>query len=380
VRPGDAADNPVDLVIVGAGVVGLAHAVEGARQGRSVLVLERDDRAVGASVRNFGHGCITAQAGPALAYAQRARATWVDLAAAAGFPLVEAGTAVVARADDEMAVLEQLADRRGDDVRLLDRAALLELAPVGDEAVVGGAHLRTDLRVDPRVAVGAIAAWLQDQPGAEVRFGTQVQTVEPGLVRTAARPVHARDVVVCVGHDIDRFFPDAAASAGVRRCGLHMLAVDSPGDERFDPAVLTGLSMLRYAGMAECPAAAAVRTRFAAERPELLDAAVNLMFTQRPDGTLLIGDTHAYGRTLDPFRDEALDQLLLGEIARLLGRPQLVVRQRWYGEYASGDDDFLVAEPMPGVRAVSVTTGIGMTTAFGLAPAVLDGSHAAVVT
>jgi hypothetical protein len=34
--------------------------------------------------------------------------------------------------------------------------------------------------------------------------------------------------------------------------------------------------------------------------------------------------------------------------------------------------DFLIAEPHPDTRVVSVTTGIGMTTALGVAPAVLD--------
>jgi FAD dependent oxidoreductase TIGR03364 len=373
VRPGDSADSPVDLLVVGAGIVGLAHAVEGLRQGRSVLVVERDDRAIGASVRNFGHACVTAQAGAALAYARRARGTWVALAADAGFPLWEAGTAVVARADDEMAVLEQLAAERGDEVRVLDRAGVLALAPVGDDAVVGGAHLRPDVRVDPRAAAPAIAAHVAAQPGAEVRFATNVLTIEPGVVRTTDGELHAREVVVCAGHDVDRFFPAEAAAAGVRRCGLHMLSVDSPGGARFDPAVLTGLSMLRYPGLAAQPAAAEVRARIATEQPELLDAVVNLMFTQRPDGRLLIGDTHAHARTLAPFRDEAYDELVLREVAQLLGVPSLVVRERWYGEYAAGDAEFLVAEPLPGVHAVSVTTGIGMTTAFGLAPAVLDG-------
>ena len=71
--PGPAAP-PSDLVVVGAGVVGLAHAAEALDRGLSVTVVERDDRPVGASVRNFGHGCVTAQAGRALRLATRARA------------------------------------------------------------------------------------------------------------------------------------------------------------------------------------------------------------------------------------------------------------------------------------------------------------------
>jgi hypothetical protein len=34
--------------------------------------------------------------------------------------------------------------------------------------------------------------------------------------------------------------------------------------------------------------------------------------------------------------------------------------------------DFLVAATAPGIRVVSVTSGIGMTTALGLAPTVVD--------
>ncbi|WP_046385607.1 FAD-dependent oxidoreductase, partial [Kitasatospora aureofaciens] len=52
-----------DVVIVGAGIIGLAHAFEALSNGLSVTVLDRDRRPVGASVRNFGHCCISAQDG-----------------------------------------------------------------------------------------------------------------------------------------------------------------------------------------------------------------------------------------------------------------------------------------------------------------------------
>ncbi len=47
-------DHQYDDAIVGAGILGLAHAYHLSRLGRRVIVLERDVRAVGASVRNFG--------------------------------------------------------------------------------------------------------------------------------------------------------------------------------------------------------------------------------------------------------------------------------------------------------------------------------------
>jgi FAD dependent oxidoreductase TIGR03364 len=362
----------VDVVVVGAGVLGLAHAIEAMRRGLTVVVLERDQRAIGASIQNFGHGCVTVQMGPTLEYALVARRTWAALAEQVGFWFSEAGAVVVARADDEMAVLEQFAEHRDGAVRLVGRRELADLAPVGDDRARGGAHLRADIRVDSREAVRAIASWLGDQRGIDIRFSTNVTGVEPDVVRTNRGDVHCRHAVVCVGHHLDRLYPQVAEDAGVRRCALHMLAVAGPPGPRFAPAVMTGSSMLRYPGFRDCPALDDVRTRVLMGSPEILELGVNLMFTQRPNGDLVIGDTHAYGRTIEPFREEAVDDLVLREVRRLLGVERLVVKERWHGQYASAPREFLVETPVPGVRVVTATTGIGMTTAFGLAPVVLD--------
>src|SRR6516162_8637461 len=80
VVPHHTAALSADLVVVGAGVVGLAHAIEGHARGLSVVVIERDARAVGASVRNFGHVGTTLQGGEAAAYAAAARDLWLNLA------------------------------------------------------------------------------------------------------------------------------------------------------------------------------------------------------------------------------------------------------------------------------------------------------------
>jgi glycine/D-amino acid oxidase-like deaminating enzyme len=43
-----------DVVVVGAGILGLAHAHEARKRGLSVVVVDKDERCVGASIRNFG--------------------------------------------------------------------------------------------------------------------------------------------------------------------------------------------------------------------------------------------------------------------------------------------------------------------------------------
>jgi len=363
-----------DLVVVGAGIVGLAHAVDAADRGLSVVVVERDERAVGASVRNFGHGCFTAQEGDALRFAARSRASWIRLATSAGFWLGECGTVVVARSDDEMAVLEDFQAERGDDVVMLDAPAIKVRVPTS-ATVLGGAWLPADVRLEPRATVARIAHWLQLQ-GIHFYWDTAMQSVDGDGVNTTRGRIEARNVVVAVGHDVDRHFPDVAETAGLRRCTLHMLHTTNPVDALIEPAVLSGWSMLRYGGFRVSPALDAVRERLHRELPDGVAWGLNLMFTQRPDGGLTIGDTHAYARTPGPFQSEDRDHLILDQVARLLGTHRPQVRERWQGVYAAADEPFLVAAPESTVRIVSVTSGVGMTTAFGLAAEVLDGLFA----
>ncbi|WP_050854872.1 FAD-dependent oxidoreductase, partial [Bordetella pertussis] len=51
-----------DVVVVGAGMLGIAHAWAAARRGLSVAVVERSQRAHGATIRNFGQVLVTGQA------------------------------------------------------------------------------------------------------------------------------------------------------------------------------------------------------------------------------------------------------------------------------------------------------------------------------
>ena len=43
-----------DLIIVGAGILGVAHAYHASKSGMKVLILEKDSFPVGSTVRNFG--------------------------------------------------------------------------------------------------------------------------------------------------------------------------------------------------------------------------------------------------------------------------------------------------------------------------------------
>jgi glycine/D-amino acid oxidase-like deaminating enzyme len=110
--------------------------------------------------------------------------------------------------------------------------------------------------------------------------------------------------------------------------------------------------------------------RLRAEQPAHLADGIHLIVAQSADGSLIVGDSHRYADTPDPFASEAVDRLILDEFAATFGIVPSVL-ERWTGTYASADRHSLVLAPMENVRAVTVTSGTGASTAFALAEEVI---------
>jgi FAD dependent oxidoreductase TIGR03364 len=361
-----------DIAIVGAGIVGLAHALAASRLGLRVVVIDRDAQANGASIRNFGFVTVTGQeSGAVWQRARRSRDVWAEVAPRAGIAIEQTGLMMIARRPEAAAVLAAFLDTdMGEGCVWLDAAAAAaRIAPMAPDALAGALFSPVDLRVDSRTAVPALAAWLAREHGVEFRFGVAVHAVEAGRIETSAGVVLVDAIVVCPGDDLATLFPDELATAGVTRCKLQMLRLASPGF-RLPATVMSDLSLVRYLGYAALPEAAALRARLDAEQPDHLAHGIHLIVAQNADGSLVVGDSHDYAATPDPFASDHVERLILDEFAAVFGAVPPVV-DRWTGTYASAAGHSLVASPAEGVRLVVVTSGTGASTSFALAEEVI---------
>ncbi len=124
---------------------------------------------------------------------------------------------------------------------------------------------------------------------------------------------------------------------------------------------------------AHCHALHSLKSRIQAESPLYDRFGIHVLVTQNQDGELLIGDSHEYSLLEDPYNNENINQLILDYLQKLVNVPDLRIRKRWQGYYASQDQkrDFLVV-PEKGVLVVNGLGGGGMTTAFGLAEEIME--------
>jgi FAD dependent oxidoreductase TIGR03364 len=363
-----------DLAIVGAGIVGLAHALAAARAGLSVTVLEREAQANGASVRNFGFVTVTGQqAGDTWRRARRARDIWAEVAPKAGIPVLHRGLVLACRRPEALLVAEQFAaGPMGIGCRVLSPADMASFGVFAD-GLAGGLHSPHELRVEPRLALPRLAAWLAAEHGVRFLWRTHVREAAPPRIETSAGTLRAARAVVAPCNDFLTLFPDVIAANRPVRCKLHMLRLPDPG-WRLPAAVMSDLGLVRYLGYADAPSLPALRARLEAEQGEALADGIHLIVVQSADGSLVVGDSHHYGDTPDPFMPEAVDSRILDEACAVLRlRNDTVPVERWIGEYPSAAGPAFIAAPLPEVRLAMVTSGTGMSTAFALAEETLAG-------
>src|ERR1700739_2924264 len=100
-----------DVAIVGAGILGLAHAYVAAKAGKSVIVIEKNPRAAGVSVRNFGMVWPIGQpAGAMLDLALRSRELWLEILHLTKLPCRETGSLHLAYRPDESTLTQEFAE------------------------------------------------------------------------------------------------------------------------------------------------------------------------------------------------------------------------------------------------------------------------------
>lgn len=361
-----------DVAVVGAGIVGLAVALRKAELGNRVVLFEKDFRAVGASIRNFGLIWPVGQpAGPLHERAMHSRSKWLEVAEAAKIPIRTCGSVHLAHHADEWDVLQEFeAQYRSAGIAAelfsADQASQISSA-IRTDGLYGGVFSPTECTVDPRAAIQNIPFWLEEEYGIRLRFGRQVLAAGTGFVETSHEHWKVDEVYICSGAEFQSLYPEVFRASGITRCKLQMMRT-SPVPADLGPTLCGGLTLRHYGSFAGCASLDRVKARYTDENPEFDRWGIHVMMAQNADRELIIGDSHEYGLVLDPFDREEVNRLILDYLSTFAQVPDMQIAQRWNGTYPrlEGKTEF-VACPETDVTIVNGLGGAGMTLSFGLA-------------
>lgn len=367
-------------IVIGAGIVGLATARALAIRGYAVKVFDRNDRAVGASIRNFGMVWPIGQPGGQLyERALRSRAIWQEISNTGAFWHDPVGSLHLAYHPDEWTVLQELNElfKKERKVELLHPAQIADRTDaVVQENLLGGLYSADELIVDPRQAIASLPAYLQEKYGVEFCWGKCVSYISDCSVYVGNVEKYEADIVfVCGGSDFETLYPETFAEQAITKCKLQMMRLTSQeNDWRIGPALCGGLSLIHYKSFQQATSLQALKKRFQAEMSDYIDWGIHVMVSQNEKGELTIGDSHEYGLTLDPFDRGFINQMIVDYLKKFARIKNWQVAESWNGVYAKltdGSTDIFFS-PEPGVYILNGLGGAGMTLSFGLADEVVS--------
>jgi FAD dependent oxidoreductase TIGR03364 len=358
------------VVLVGGGVIGTMHAWHAIRRGMTVTHLEREAGPRGASVRNFGLVWVSGRAaGAELAISLRARELWAEVAVdCPGTGFRPAGSLTVATTPTEVAALAEAArlpDAADRGFELLDGDAARRESPAIGAGVCAALACRLDAIVEPRLVPAAIRQRLAASGRYTWRPGHHVVNVDGGGATDQCGTRHEGDLVVCCpGAAHTGVVAATLAELPLRRVRLQMLET-RPLSKRIGPAIADADSLRYYPAFEGAP-----RDRL--DPQDALGSAwgIQLLLVQRADGSLTIGDTHAYDEPFAFDYDSEPEARLLDAATRVLGERPPEVARRWSGVYSQVTDDRIYARATrpDGVVVVTGPGGRGMT----LSPAIAE--------
>lgn len=359
-----------DVAVVGAGVLGLAHAYHLAQRGLKVIVLERDRRAQSASIRNFGMLWPIGQpSGDLYQLASRSLQIWLNLLSEANIWHDRCGSLHVAHEDDEAQVLREFAERDGRPLELLQPAQVMDrfpaINPVGLKLAM---FSPSEVQVDPRVVIGTLPGFLKQRYGVDFAFESRVLRYDAPRVETVSGDYQADRLLICTGADFRELAPKAFADSGLVACKLQMMRTSPMPGYRIRTMYAGGLTLKHYKAFATCPTFAQLTHRIEKQYPDYVKYGIHVMASQHESGEITLGDSHEYGSDIEPFDKSVIDDLVLAYLEKFLIIPNRVIASRWSGIYAKHPTKpYLVAEPRERVLAVTGVGGNGMTLSFGLA-------------
>lgn len=371
-------DRSADIAIVGAGIAGLAHAYMALRKGYRVVLFERELFAVGASVRNFGLiWSIGQQPGVGLERALRSRKHWEEVAKQAGFWLNNNGSLHVAYHEDEWSVLQEFMELYKNSAyqcALLSPSQIKEKSTVAkQEGLIGGLWSQTEGTVDAREAIRRIPLWLQEKYGLILKFGHVVTEISVPHIKTARENWRADKVFVCSGADFESLYPEVFDQYPVSKCKLQMLKAIPEKPVHLGPTLCAGLTLRHYAAFGKCLSLKKMNERYDAASEDYKDHGIHVLLAQNENGELIIGDSHHYSRTVEPFDYEYINDVILKYLNTFADLAGLRITERWHGVYPKVTGDInLIAKPEPGVTIVTGLGGAGMTLSFGIAEELME--------
>ena len=372
-----------DLMVVGSGILGTFHAIHALRLGKSVLLTEKDQYPVNATVRNFGQAVVSGMPSDWFDYARRSTALYNEIQKDYDISVRNNGTVYLSSDDEETQLLHELKecmDAIDYEANLLSLDDCLAKWPSLKRGYCkGGLFFPQEVSVEPdkliyRVIEYAIAKYpkLTYMPSTAVVDCTVIgDHVE---ITTATKQVFTGEkAVICNGGEFKLLFADLFRESGIILSKLQMMRTVPMPEVQLEGNILTGLSIRRYESFQECPSYPGISNPD--HYAECKKWGIHILFKKAVDGSIIIGGSHEYADVnhtddLGFGINSHINELMLQAAQEIVTFDVRKIASTWAGFYPQHDSKHIVEYDIEDrIHIRTAIGGKGMTSSAGYAEA-----------
>jgi FAD dependent oxidoreductase TIGR03364 len=373
--------NSFDLIVIGAGALGTFHAYHAARRGLNVLLLERDQYPVNATVRNFGQAVPSGLASDWFEYGRRTTEIYKEIQNEFDISVRNNGSVYIASDEAEQNIIHELKaimDNRGYACELLTTATCLEKWPAFKKDYCKEAlFFPQEISVEPEKMIYRLLEFCKHKfPHLTFQPDTTVVSCDTSgngvSVATSEGHRYSADrVILCNGHEFKLLFADLFKKSGIVVSKLQMMRTHPLPSLAMEGNILTGLTIRRYESFGECPSFASLRAP--QEHIELKKWGIHILLKKATDGSVILGDSHEYAEVncmndLGFSINNYINELMLQEAEKIVSFNVRNIAATWAGFYSQHPDKNIVEYDIEGrIQVRTAIGGKGMTSSAGYA-------------
>lgn len=375
--------SPYDLIVVGAGVLGTFHAIHAARSGKTVLLTEKDQYPVNATVRNFGQAVPSGMSADWLNYARRSTELYNEIQQEFDISVRNNGTVYISSDPDELQLIHELKERMDGvdyEAQLLSSEGCLTKWPsLSKHYCNGGLFFPQEVSVEPEKLIYRLLAYaVKKYPNLTYKPSTTVidcsTTSDQVVITTASQEKYrAEKVIVCSGGEFKLLFTDLFKESGIVVSKLQMMRTLPMPEVQLEGNILTGLSIRRYEAFEECPSFSKLTTPD--HYTELKKWGIHILFKKATDGSIIIGDSHEYADVnhtddLGFGINNYINELMIKEAQQIVKFDVSKIASSWAGFYPQHNSKHIVEYDIADrIHIRTAIGGKGMTSAAGYSEA-----------
>ena len=360
-----------DLIVVGGGILGAAHAYHALQRGLRVILLERHGEPRGATVRNFGQVVPSGMAPRWQALGRQSLEIYKSIQAEFDISIRPNGTLYLASDEDELQLIEELCainhENDYESELWTTQQCLKRLPPLKAEYCRGGLYFPEEVSVNPGVMIGRLLKYLDANPNFQCLFNCGVTGLDSGsggvtATTASGKRYRAEKAILCNGSEFGLLYPELFRQSDLQAVKLQMMRLRPIPDVSIPGNVLTGLSIRRYESFAQCPSWEKIKSQEPTES-FWKKWGVHILFKQEADGSIILGDSHEYATVgkMEQLNFEIrqdINDYFVAEGRKIFELPNWEIESAWIGTYCQTNDPSGVFTRTIDEQ-IHVVTGIG---------------------